>query len=98
VQVPEPPRTVPPPDLLPAGPAGRTPTAGQVRETLARTKQKLDSIDRRRLNAGKRAISTRPAPRRRGAVNDNLLAESSVKGGDAGQRAKNHHRSTISSR
>lgn len=55
VQVPEPPRTAPPPDLLPAGPAGRTPTAAQVREALVRTKQKLNSIDPRRLNAGKRA-------------------------------------------
>ena len=43
------------PDLLPAGPPGRTPTAGQVRDALNRTKQKLDAIDRRRLNSGKRA-------------------------------------------
>jgi hypothetical protein len=30
-------------------------TAAQVMESLGRTKQKLDSIDRRRLNAGKSA-------------------------------------------
>jgi hypothetical protein len=30
-------------------------TATQVLDSLARTKQKLDSIDRRRLNAGKTA-------------------------------------------
>jgi hypothetical protein len=44
-----------PPELRPAGPAGRTLTSAQVRERLVRTKQKLDSIDKRRLNAGKRA-------------------------------------------
>jgi hypothetical protein len=54
-QVIEPARTQPPLDLLPAGPAGRTPTATQVRDSLTRIKQKLDSIDRRRLNAGRRA-------------------------------------------
>ena len=54
-QIPETPRVPPPADLLPAGPAGRTPTAGQVRETVTRTKQKLDLIDRGRLNTGKRA-------------------------------------------
>jgi hypothetical protein len=54
-QIIEPPRTPPPPDLLPAGPAGLTPTAGQVRDAMNRTKQKLDAIDRRRLNSGKRA-------------------------------------------
>jgi len=51
----EPARPTPAPELQPAGPPGRTPTAAQVQEALRRTKQKLDSIDRRRLNAGKRA-------------------------------------------
>src|SRR5687767_3582309 len=55
VPIPEAPRAAPPPDLLPAGGAGRTPTSAQVRDVLNRTKQKLDQIDRRRLNAGKRA-------------------------------------------
>jgi hypothetical protein len=55
VQAIEPTRPSPPPDLLPAGPPGRTPTASQVRDVLTRTKQKLDSIDRRRLNPGRRA-------------------------------------------
>jgi hypothetical protein len=48
-------RTAPPPDLLPAGPPGRTPTAAQVRDAVTRAKQKLDAIDRRRLNSGRRA-------------------------------------------
>ena len=52
---PEPARPTPAPELQPAGSAGRTLTAAQVMDTLGRTKQKLDSIDRRRLNAGKSA-------------------------------------------
>ena len=51
----EAPRTTPPPELRPAAAAGKTPTAAQVRERLVRTKQKLDSIARNRLNTGKRA-------------------------------------------
>jgi len=51
----DPARTSPPPELRPAGSAGRTPSAAQVRESLGRTKQKLDLMDRRRLNAGKLA-------------------------------------------
>jgi hypothetical protein len=54
-QTPEPIKPNPPPELRPAGPAGRALAAPQVRERIVRTKQKLDSIDRRRLSAGKRA-------------------------------------------
>jgi hypothetical protein len=83
VQTPEPPRTSPPPELRPAGPAGRTPTAAQVRERIVRTNQKLNSINRRTLNAGKRAdydSATRFLETAEAAVTDNnlLLAESSV--------------------
>ena len=81
-QAPEPART-PPPELRPAGPAGRALTATQVRERLVRTKQKLDSIDRRLLNAGKKAdydSARRFLSQANVAVNANnlLLAESSV--------------------
>ena len=55
VASPEPARPAPPPELRPSGPAGLTRTAAQVREAIGRTKQKLDLIDRRRLNAGKQA-------------------------------------------
>ncbi len=81
-QTPEPART-PPPELRPAGPAGRTLTTAQVRERLVRTKQKLDSIDKRRLNAGKRAdfdSAQRFLTQANEAVTANnlLLAESSA--------------------
>jgi hypothetical protein len=81
-QTPEPART-PPPELRPAGPAGRTLTTAQVRERLVRTKQKLDSIDKRRLNAGKRAdydSAQRFLTQAHEAVTANnlLLAESSA--------------------
>ena len=80
---PETPRIAPPPDLLPAGPAGKTPTSGQVREMLSRTKQKLDQIDRRRLNTGKRAdfdSARRFLAQAEAAMNANnlMLAESSA--------------------
>ncbi|HKY22988.1 MAG TPA: hypothetical protein VJM31_17370 [Vicinamibacterales bacterium] len=83
VTVPEPPRTTPAPELRPGGPAGRMPTATQVRERLSRTKQKLDRIDRRNLNVGKRAdydSAQRFLAQAEGAARDNnlLLAESSV--------------------
>jgi hypothetical protein len=76
-------RTSPPPDLLPAGPPGRTPTAAQVRVALTRAKQKLNAIDRRRLNAGRRAdydsarqfIATAEEAVK---VNNLMLAESSA--------------------
>lgn len=76
-------RPTPPPELRPAGPAGRTPTAAQVRDRVARTKQKLDQIDRTRLNAGKRTdydSARRFLSQAHDAVNENnlLLAESSV--------------------
>ncbi len=82
-QTPEPARQSPPPELRPAGPAGRTLTTAQVRERLVRTKQKLDSIDRRRLNPGKRADydSARGFLSQAHAAvqaNNLLLAESSV--------------------
>jgi len=81
-QTPEPVRT-PPPELRPAGPAGKSLTSTQVRERLARTKQKLDSIDRRRLNSGKRAdydSARRFLQQANEAVTANnlLLAESSA--------------------
>ena len=80
---PEPPRTTPPPELRAAGTEGRTPTAAQVRDRLVRAKQKLDSIDRRRLNAGKRTdydSARRFLSQAEAAVKDNnlLLADSSV--------------------
>ncbi len=79
----EPPRTTPPPELRPAGPAGRTPTTAQVRDRVARAKQKLALIDRRRLNAGQQTdydSARRFLSQAEGAVNANnlLLAESSV--------------------
>ena len=82
VTVEEAPRPTPAPELRPAGAAVRMPTAAQVRERLARTKQKLDAIDRHRLNTGKRAdydSARRFLAQAEGAVKDNnlLLAESS---------------------
>ena len=79
----EPPRTTPPAELRPAGPAGLTATATQVQDSLVRTKKKLDAIDRRRLNAGKRAdydSARRFLEQAEGAVKANnlLLAQSSV--------------------
>lgn len=83
VTPPEPPRTVPPPELRAAGSAGRAPTAPQVRDLLVRTRQKLDSIDRRRLNAGQRSdydSARRFLSQAEAAVKENnlLLAISSV--------------------
>jgi hypothetical protein len=83
---PEPARPNPPPDLRPAGAAG-APTAAQVRDHLARTKQKLDLIDRRRLNTGQQSDydSARGfLSQAEGAVKDNnlLLAQSSVEKAD----------------
>jgi hypothetical protein len=79
----EPPRTTPPPELRPGGPAGRTPTAAQVRDRLIRTRNKLNAIDRARLNAGKRTdydSARRFLSQAEAAVKENnlLLAESSV--------------------
>ena len=79
----EPVKPTPPPELRPAGPAGRTPTAAQVRDRVMRTKRALDLIDRRRLNAGKRSdydSARRFLSQAEAAVKDNnlLLAESSV--------------------
>ncbi len=81
-QTPEPART-PPPELRPAGPAGKTLNVAQLHERVVRTKQKLDSIDRRRLNPGKRAdydSARRFLQAANDAVTGNnlLLAESSV--------------------
>jgi hypothetical protein len=79
----EPPRTTPPPELRPGGPAGRTPTAAQVRDRLIRTRNKLDAINRTRLNAGKRTdydSARRFLEQAEAAVKENnlLLAESSA--------------------
>ena len=73
----------PAPELRPGGAAALTPTAAQVRESLRRTQQKLNAIDRRRLNAGKRAdydSARRFMAQAEGAVKANnlLLAQSSV--------------------
>jgi hypothetical protein len=81
-QTPEPART-PPPELRPAGPAGKSLTVAQVRERIVRTKQKLDSIDRRPLSTGKRADydSARrflDQANEAAKLNNLLLAESSV--------------------
>lgn len=81
-QTPEPART-PPPELRAGGPVGKTLTAAQVRERLVRTKQKLDSIDRRRLSTGKKTdydSARRFLDQANEAVklNNLLLAESSV--------------------
>ncbi len=83
VAPPEPPRTTPPPELRPGGPAGRTPTAAQVRDRLVRTRNKLNAIDRGGLNVGKRAdydSARRFLSQAEAAVTENnlLLAESSV--------------------
>ena len=80
---PEAPRATPLPELRAAGSPGRTPTATQVRDRLVRTKQKLDAIDPRRLNAGKRIdydSARRFLSQAEEAVKQNnlLLAESSV--------------------
>ena len=79
----EPPRATPPPELRAAGAAGRTPTTAQVRDRLVRTKQKVDSIDRRRLNDGQRTdydSARRFLSQAETAVKENnlLLAESSI--------------------
>ena len=79
----EPLRPTPAPELRPAGPAAQTTTAAQVSEVLRRTKQKLDAIDRRRLNAGKQAdfdSARRFLEQAEGAVKANnlLLAQSSA--------------------
>jgi hypothetical protein len=79
----EPPRTTPPPELLPGGPAGRTPTAAQVRDRLVRTRNKLNAINRGSLNAGRRTdydSARRFLSQAEAAVEQNnlLLAESSV--------------------
>lgn len=78
----------PAPELRPAGTAAKSLTGAQVRETLDRTKQKLDAIDRRRLNAGKRAdydSARRFLAQADTAVKANnlLLAQSSVEKAEA---------------
>jgi len=78
----------PAPELLPAGTAARSLTGAQVRESLDRTRQKLDAIDRRRLNAGKRAdydSARRFLAQADTAVKANnlLLAQSSVEKAEA---------------
>jgi hypothetical protein len=78
----------PAPELLPAGTAAKSLTGAQVRESLDRTRQKLDAIDRRRLNAGKRAdydSARRFLAQADTAVKANnlLLAQSSVEKAEA---------------
>ena len=79
----EPAKPNPAPELRPAGPAAYTTTAAQVQESLRRTKLKLDAIDRRRLNPGRRAdfdSARRFLAQAEGAVKANnlLLAQSSA--------------------
>ena len=79
----EPPRTTPPPELRPAGTAGRTPTAAQVRDARRPDQTETRRIDRRRLNTGKRAdydSARRFLAQAEAAVkvNNLMLAESSV--------------------
>ena len=81
-QAPEPARP-PPPELRPAGPAGKSLTVTQVRERIVRTKQKLDSIDRRLLSTGKRtdydtARRFLDQANEAAKLNNLMLAESSV--------------------
>lgn len=75
-------------ELRPAGTAARSLTSAQVRESLDRTNQKLNAIDRRRLNAGKRAdydSARRFLAQADTAVKANnlLLAQSSVEKAEA---------------
>jgi hypothetical protein len=72
-----------PPELRPAASAGRTPTAAQVMESLNRTKQKLNAINPRQLNTGKRAdydSARRFLAQAEAAVKENnlMLAQSSA--------------------
>jgi hypothetical protein len=76
-------RPTPPPELRAAGSTGRKPTASEVKDRLVRTKQKLDTINARSLNAGKRTdfnSARRFLAQAEEAVRENnlLLAESSV--------------------
>jgi hypothetical protein len=88
VPAPEAAPPAPAPELRPAGTAAKSLTGAQVRESLDRTKQKLDAIDRRRLNAGKRAdydSARRFLAQADTAVKANnlLLAQSSVEKAEA---------------
>jgi hypothetical protein len=79
----EPAQPTPAPELRPAASAGRIPTAAQVMESFSRTKQKLDAINPRRLNAGKRAdydSARRFLAQTEAAVKENnlMLAQSSA--------------------
>jgi hypothetical protein len=86
VQAVEPVRTTPP-DLRPVNPAGRLTTDSQVRDGITRARQKLDAIDRRRLNAGQRTdyeSALRFLEQAEAALKASnlLLAESSVEKAD----------------
>jgi hypothetical protein len=88
VPAPEAAPPTPAPELRPAGTAAKSLTGAQVRESLDRTKQKLDAIDRRRLNAGQRAdydSARRFLAQADTAVKANnlLLAQSSVEKAEA---------------
>ncbi|MCM3881115.1 MAG: hypothetical protein ND807_13485 [Vicinamibacterales bacterium] len=86
-----PPDSMPPSpaaELKPAGTAAKTLTPVQLSEALDRTKQKLDAIDRRRLNAGKQADfdSARrflSQAHTAAKVNNLMLAQSSVEKAEA---------------
>jgi hypothetical protein len=89
---PVPPAPVTPPaatELRPAGPSGaQTISAQQVRDTITRTSQKLDALDRGKLSSGKRDdydAARRFLSQADTAVkaNDLLLAQSSVEKAEA---------------
>jgi hypothetical protein len=88
VATPEPSASSPAAELRPAGSAARALSPIQVRESLDRAKQKLDAIDRRKLNAGKRAdydSARRFLAQADTAVKGNnlMLAQSSVEKAEA---------------
>jgi hypothetical protein len=88
VAVPESVPASPAAELKPAGSAAKALTPTQLTEILDRTKQKLDAIDRRRLNAGKRADydSARrflSQANTAAKANNLLLAQSSVEKAEA---------------
>ncbi len=88
VATPEPSAASPAAELRPAGSAARALSPTQVRESLDRAKQKLDAIDRRKLNAGKRAdydSARRFLAQADTAVKGNnlMLAQSSVEKAEA---------------
>jgi hypothetical protein len=80
--------TAPAAELKPAGSAAKVLTPSQLSEALDRTKQKLDTIDRRRLNAGKQAdydsaLRFLSQANTAAKANNLMLAQSSVEKAEA---------------